>query len=143
MEKITKKYTNGEVTVVWKPHLCVHAGTCFTELPKVFIPYERPWIKMEAATTDQIIDTVLHCPTDALTYYMNEEGEKKSADSKTPEVEITILKDGPAIVKGNIKLVDFDGNEIVTEERTSLCRCGNSKSKPFCDGSHIQIDFKD
>jgi uncharacterized Fe-S cluster protein YjdI len=143
MEKITKKYTNGEITVVWKPHLCIHAGACFTELPKVFIPYERPWVKMDAASTQEIINTVNSCPTDALTYYMNAEGEAGKNKDAVPNVQITLLKDGPAIVKGTIKLIDVDGNEIVTEETSSLCRCGASRNKPFCDGSHIQIDFND
>lgn len=141
MEKIKKKYTNGEVTVVWKPHLCVHSGVCFTELPKVFIPYERPWIDMKAATTNEIIDTVGHCPTDALTYFWNDEEEKKEEQKEAPSAEIKILKNGPFIVKGSVKLTDFDGNEILIDKTTSLCRCGKTKNRPLCDGSHLQIDF--
>lgn len=141
MEKITKKYTNGEITVVWKPHLCVHATTCFVELPKVFIPYERPWINMKGALTDEIIDTVVKCPTQALSFYYNTE-EPGKENKKEPVTEIKIIKNGALLVKGSFKLTDCDGNEIVVGDSAALCRCGYTKNKPFCDGSHSQHDFK-
>ena len=140
MGKIIKKYTNGEITVVWKPDLCIHATNCFSELPKVFIPYERPWIRMDGAGTDEIIDTVGHCPTEALTYYRNNEEPFKNGSKGN--AEISILKNGPYLIKGYISLKDTDGNEIVTGKTTALCRCGNSKNRPFCDGSHTNADFK-
>lgn len=141
MAKITKKYTNGEITVVWKPHLCVHATTCFTELPAVFIPYERPWINMKGATTEEIIDVVGKCPTDALSYFWNEE-EPKEPEKAPSGVEINIVKNGPFIVKGSFKLSDTDGSEILTSGMASLCRCGFTENRPFCDGSHLKSDFK-
>jgi len=141
MEKITKKYTNGEITVVWKPHLCVHATTCFVELPKVFIPYERPWIKMDGATTEEIMDTVSRCPTQAISYYWNnsvDQGEQQ----EVVKTEVTIIKNGPIIIKGSFKVIDVDKNEIITEKTASLCRCGLSKNRPFCDGTHLKSGFK-
>ena len=141
MEKITKKYTNGEITVVWKPHLCVHATTCFTELPKVFIPYERPWINMKGAATQEIIDTVLKCPTDALTFHYNKE-DQKDENKELDLVEIKVIKNGAFLVKGKFKLTDFDGNEIEVGKSVALCRCGYTKNKPICDGSHLQCNFK-
>lgn len=141
MRKITKKYTNGKITVIWKPDLCIHSGACFSSLPKVFIPYERPWIKIKEASTEDIISTVKLCPSAALSYYFNTEGT--TSKHMEPNVQICLLDKGPLMVKGNIKLVNIDENEIVTtEETTALCRCGASKNKPFCDGSHAQIDFK-
>ncbi|MEO8086220.1 MAG: (4Fe-4S)-binding protein, partial [Bacteroidota bacterium] len=58
MREITKHYTNGEVTITWKAHLCRHSGRCFSGLPQVFDPEVRPWINPEGATTQQIIDQV-------------------------------------------------------------------------------------
>jgi CDGSH-type Zn-finger protein/uncharacterized Fe-S cluster protein YjdI len=141
MGKITKKYTNGEITVVWKPDLCVHATNCFTELPKVFVPYERPWVNMKGASTNEIIATVGNCPTDALTFFWNNEGPKDKKEEK-PTTEISIIKNGPFILKGSFKITDTDGNEIVTESTASLCRCGHTKNSPFCDGSHVDSGFK-
>jgi CDGSH-type Zn-finger protein/uncharacterized Fe-S cluster protein YjdI len=141
MEKITKKYTNGEITVVWKPHLCVHATTCFTELPKVFIPYERPWIKMGGATTEEIMDTVSRCPTQAISYYWNN-SVALDGNPEEAKTEVSIIKNGPIIIKGSFKVIDVDKNEIITERTTSLCRCGHTKNRPFCDGTHLKSDFK-
>jgi len=140
MEKVTKKYTNGEITVVWKPHLCVHATTCFVELPKVFIPYERPWIRMSGASTKEIMDTVSKCPTQAISFYNNNEMPSDEKNSE-PSTEIKIIKNGAFLVKGSFKLTDCDGNEIVVGNSTTLCRCGHTKNRPFCDSSHLQTDF--
>ncbi|HLY70843.1 MAG TPA: (4Fe-4S)-binding protein [Puia sp.] len=73
---MTKKYTNGEVTIVWKPTLCQHSTICWknaTGLPEVFNPMIRPWIKPENSTTEKIIDQVKKCPSGALSFYMNDE----------------------------------------------------------------------
>ena len=78
-KKITKRYSNGEVTIVWKPDVCIHSGNCFRGLPQVFNPGRKPWIVPEAATTDEIVKQVMKCPSGALSYYMNSENhwEKK------------------------------------------------------------------
>ena len=62
----TKEYTNGEITILWKPDLCTHSGICVKTLPKVYNPQERPWIKMENATSREMIDQVAKCPSGAL-----------------------------------------------------------------------------
>jgi uncharacterized Fe-S cluster protein YjdI len=72
MSKI-KEYTNGEVTVIWKPELCKHAGICVKTLPEVYKPNEKPWINAEKGTTQALIDQINQCPSGALTYRMNEE----------------------------------------------------------------------
>lgn len=72
MSKI-KEYTNGEVTVIWKPELCKHAGICVKTLPEVYKPKDKPWIKAENGTTQALIDQINQCPSGALTYRMNEE----------------------------------------------------------------------
>ena len=120
---------------MWQPHLCVHATTCFSELPKVFIPYERPWINMSGATTDEIINTVDRCPTDALTYFWNKEKEEE-AKNEEKAAEISIIKNGPIIIKGSFKIKDIDGKEITCKKSVAICRCGLTKNKPYCDGAH-------
>jgi uncharacterized Fe-S cluster protein YjdI len=68
---ITRKYSNGEVTIVWKPSLCIHSGNCSRGLGEVFHPKDLPWITPERSTTEKIIDQVKKCPSGALTYYLN------------------------------------------------------------------------
>ncbi len=63
----TKEYTNGEVTVVWKPSLCKHSAVCVGGLPEVFHPKELPWITVERSTTEKIVNQVRKCPSGALT----------------------------------------------------------------------------
>ncbi|MBA5793503.1 (4Fe-4S)-binding protein [Flavobacterium sp. xlx-214] len=60
------EYTNGEVTILWKPNLCAHAGVCVKMLPNVYNPKNRPWIVPENATSNQIIEQVNKCPSGAL-----------------------------------------------------------------------------
>jgi uncharacterized Fe-S cluster protein YjdI len=72
------KYSNDEVTVVWKPNVCIHSSLCWKGLIEVFNPKEKPWIKMDGATTERIIEQVKKCPSGALSYFMN--SEETSAD---------------------------------------------------------------
>jgi uncharacterized Fe-S cluster protein YjdI len=61
-----KRYTNGEITVVWKPDICVHSGICARGLPLVFNPKRRPWIEMQHSDTATIEKQVAACPSGAL-----------------------------------------------------------------------------
>lgn len=67
------EYTNGELTIIWQPNICQHTGICVRTLPQVYRPQERPWIKIENATTEQLIDQINKCPSGALSYRMNKE----------------------------------------------------------------------
>ena len=138
-KEITKEYTNGEITVVWKPSTCIHSTKCWKGLIQVFNPKNRPLINMEGATTNRIKDQVEQCPSGALSYYMNQEG----SPLEKPEVEainVKITGGGPIIVRGEVKITHKDGTEEL-RKNVALCRCGQSANKPFCDGSHHKIEF--
>ena len=132
-----KEYTNGEVTIVWKPDLCIHSANCVRGLPEVFDNNKRPWIDAEGASTEAIIRQVGKCPSGALTTYRN--GEDK--DEKDGKVKITLAKNGPILVRGPIQLENEKGEPIPTGSSSALCRCGGSGNKPFCDGTHKKIGF--
>ncbi len=134
----TKEYTNGEVTIVWKPDACIHSGICVRGLGEVFQPKERPWIKIDAATTDALVAQVKACPSGALSYYMTDEEHK---EAETLETKIEVLKDGPLLVYGTLKVIHKDGREETKNKTTAFCRCGASHNKPYCDGAHIDKGF--
>ena len=73
MAQKTFKYSNGEVTIVWKPDLCIHSGNCVRGLSDVFKPRQKPWINADGASTEKIIDQVKKCPSGALSYITNED----------------------------------------------------------------------
>ena len=79
----THHYTNGEMTIVWKPNACTHSTHCWKELNEVFHPMHRPWITPEAAPTDTVIAQVSKCPSGALSYFMNTEKEAAQSDVST------------------------------------------------------------
>jgi len=151
--KVVKRYSNGEITVIWKPHLCNHSTICFAELPDVFKPADRPWVKMDGASTKEIQRVVDMCPTQALEWewdnkaqQANEESAESAPQEKTeaePQTIIRIVKGGPALVRGRYKLIDTEGKESIKTLPMSICRCGHSKKHPVCDGSHTKIDFND
>ncbi len=59
------------------------------------------------------------------------------------ELKVNVLKNGPLMVQGELVNVTYNGNETKTENAVYLCRCGASKNKPYCDGTHKIINFED
>jgi len=62
---------------------------------------------------------------------------------RADEAQITPYRDGPLLVRGPFRMTDQDGNEIAAgRETVALCRCGKSRKRPFCDGTHKLIRFQ-
>ncbi len=135
---IKKEYSNGELTIVWQAAKCIHAGTCVRTLPKVYNPKARPWITIDNATTEELKDQVMKCPSGALSYYMNDE---ENQEAKSLETKVEILENGPLLVYGTLKISDKNGNTETKNKTTAFCRCGQSANKPYCDGAHIKAGF--
>ena len=135
--EIQKEYTNGELTIVWKPRVCFHSKECVKGLPGVFNPDEKPWIKPENGSTDELKQTINRCPSRALSYYMNKDGpaveEKQDVMNET---KVEVLQNGPLMVKGTIEITHADGSKESKTRNTAFCRCGKTGNIPFCDGSH-------
>lgn len=66
-----KEYSNDEITIVWNQDICIHAAECMRMLPHVYNPRDRPWIKIENATTEELKKQISKCPSGALSYYEN------------------------------------------------------------------------
>jgi uncharacterized Fe-S cluster protein YjdI len=137
-----KTYTNGEVTVIWKPDTCIHSEKCWRGLPAVFKPKEKPWIQTDGAGTEAIIRQVRQCPSGALSYRMNDGHTDPAAAPAGETISVEVLPNGPLMVKGTLKVRKPNGEEETCTNRTAFCRCGASANKPFCDGSHKKVDFQ-
>jgi uncharacterized Fe-S cluster protein YjdI len=140
MKDITRKYTNGEVTIVWKPSECIHSGICFRGLGEVFDPKKRPWITPERSTTDKIVEQIKKCPSGALSYYLNRDADDSPVDI-IAETIVETMPNGPLMVYGNVTVKDSNGTLTRKNNATAFCRCGGSANKPYCDGSHKRNGF--
>jgi uncharacterized Fe-S cluster protein YjdI len=143
------KYTNEEVTVVWKPDTCIHSAICFKGLQEVFNLQKRPWINMEGSSTAKIIEQVRKCPSGALSYFINETNQAASAGEESKVIaeaaQITTIEvsvNGPYLIKTECLIKHSNGTEEVKKGTIALCRCGQSANKPYCDGMHRKVGFE-
>lgn len=135
MKEISKEYTNGDITIIWKPGTCIHAAECVKALPQVYDPKEKPWIKMENASSEELIAQVKLCPSGALSI------KSESNENTAQSTKVDILPNGPLLVHGNLD-VTVGGNTEKKEVTTAFCRCGASANKPYCDGAHSRVGFE-
>ena len=133
-----KHYTKGDLTVIWKPDICIHSKRCWQELLAVFNPRARPWVNMEGADNETIIAQVDRCPSGALSWTRQEQSIPVTSEN----ILIEVLPNGPLLVHGDITVKDATGQEITKQQRTAFCRCGASGNKPYCDGSHNRTGFE-
>lgn len=139
MEKeIVKEYSNGDLTVIWKPKKCIHSEVCWRTLPEVYDPKGKPWIKPENASVEELKEQINKCPSAALTYKIKGETEME----ETGITECTIVENGPLLVSGNLKVTLANGTTETKKRSTAFCRCGSSNNKPYCDGTHNSSGFQ-
>lgn len=129
-----KEYPGPEVTIVWQAHKCIHSERCWRHLPSVFRYGQKPWVKPDGASVDQVKAQIEQCPSGALTYV----GQQMGGANK-PSLETDALKNGPLWVKGKLVVQLPEGETEVNNPL--LCRCGASQNKPLCDSSHVKANF--
>jgi CDGSH-type Zn-finger protein len=135
-----KSYVGKNITIHDNRNICSHAAECINNLPSVFRLNQRPWIEPDQATNEKIIEIIKKCPSGALSYSIDGI-EYRDLEGK-PLVKVS--KDGPYLVSGGIELIgEAKFPDDVSKEHFTLCRCGASNNKPFCDGNHNSINFKD
>jgi CDGSH-type Zn-finger protein len=132
-------YEGKDITIHDNRGVCSHAGYCTDNSPRVFRMNNEPWINSDADDAEKTAATIRLCPSGALSY--TKDGVLHKDQDRKPAV--TVSKDGPYRVVGGVRFEDPDGNKPESEEHYSLCRCGASKNKPFCNGAHWHIKFKD
>ncbi|MFT7646225.1 MAG: CDGSH-type Zn-finger protein [Candidatus Poriferisodalaceae bacterium] len=125
------------ITVRDDRSVCVHAGFCGTRAANV---WKLTGETDESLTRMQVINMVEKCPSGALTYSL---GDATEANEPRLPVEVAVLKDGPLYLEGGIDVISADGKAYETRNRATLCRCGHSANKPYCDGKHKEAGFTD
>ncbi len=131
-------YVGKKITIHDNRGICSHAGFCTSNLPAVWRMRQEPWIDADGAAVEEIIEVIRRCPSGALSYTIDDV-EHRDQD-REPSVQAT--KDGPFSVQGAISIEGVAQGEGASPEHYTLCRCGESRNKPFCDGTHWSVHFK-
>lgn len=132
----SKAYVGERIAIHDNRTICAHATTCTADLPGVFKYGGRPWIDPDGGTVEEIVSLIRRCPSGALSYTID--GTKHDDFGREPE--IAVEKGGPYRVVGHIGLGIDESLSPPAPEHYALCRCGQSKNKPYCDGSHHHIE---
>jgi uncharacterized Fe-S cluster protein YjdI/CDGSH-type Zn-finger protein len=130
-----RPYTAPGVTVFYDRGRCLHFAECVRGLPQVFDVEKRPWIQPENASAEEVAEVVRRCPSGAL-HYRLEEGPVEEPEQPT---QVEFVANGPINLRGDLS-IEVPGGPM-REVRASLCRCGRSENKPFCDGSHARTGW--
>jgi len=132
MNKEAKRYTSENIDVIFHPERCIHAAKCVKGLPKVFDVKKKPWVNASEEKADKIAEVIEQCPSGALEYI-----RKDSKKQEVPKEMTTVEIDSNGIIYLTGNLAIKTGEEMIPCTRASLCGCGYSKNKPFCDNSHL------
>jgi CDGSH-type Zn-finger protein len=139
VEDKRENYKSDQIAIHDNRGICAHAGRCTDGLSSVFRLQQEPWIDPDAASPEEIINVIRKCPSGALSFSVdNVEQPDHEGDSA-----IFVSPNGPYVVSGGPDLLETTRAEGASTEHFTLCRCGGSKNKPFCDGTHWHIKFKD
>ena len=133
-----RDYVGKSITIHDNRGMCAHAGVCTDRLSSVWRMGVKPWIDPDGAGVEAIIETVEACPSGALSYTIDDE-EHRDCDSLPA---IKLAKNGPYEVTGGVSLEGIEFGDGASREHFTLCRCGASKNRPFCDGSHFDAGFE-
>lgn len=139
-ENNKESYRGKKITIYDNRSLCAHAGVCTDNLSAVFRMKQEPWIDPDAASVEDIVNTIQNCPSGALSYSVDQAVRHENDDS---EPGIFIAVNGPYVVSAGEGLLDTSWGDGASKSKYTLCRCGASKNKPFCDGSHWGAGFSD
>jgi CDGSH-type Zn-finger protein len=140
-------YEARQFTILDNRGLCAHSARCTDALPTAFRARAEPFVAPAGARADDVLRAVQACPSGALGIALTERRADELID-RLREPGIEVSKDGPYFVTGGVELTDEAGHEPArpagaSKEHFSLCRCGQSKNKPFCSGAHWYADFHD
>jgi CDGSH-type Zn-finger protein len=109
-------------------------------LPTVFEPGRRPWVDPTQAASDAVARVVAKCPTGALHFERGDGGEPEPTPAANT---VLVTRRGPLHLRGDIEVLDDQGQVILRDTRVALCRCGLSTHRPLCDNTHAAAGFQE
>lgn len=133
-----RDFVGREITIHDNRGLCAHDESCVRGCPTVFRSDRTPWIDPQGASPGQIMATIDKCPSGALGYTYR--GKRGPEPDRSPAIRI--VKNGPYRLEGGIQIRDDQGCLPQFREHCTLCRCGQARNKPFCDGAHDDAPFE-
>ena len=123
-----------DMTLIYEGKKCIHSRFCVTGAPDVFLAnVVGPWIHPDAMPVDALVEIAHVCPSGAIAYRRK---DGKPDEIAPPVNLLTIREAGPYALRGELSIAGKSGMF-----RATLCRCGASKNKPYCDGSHHEVNF--
>lgn len=139
-KKKVLKFEGKDVSVVWDGNLCVHAEECWRSDSELFELKRQPFGEPDRVTPEEVDRISRRCPSGAIAWSDN---SGQTEEVPEPENTVTVVPGGPLYIRGNLTLVGVPEQAGNTRRRVALCRCGQSKNKPFCDNSHIEAGWND
>lgn len=122
-----------DLTLIYEGKKCIHSRFCVTGAPGVFLAnVVGPWIHPDAIPVDALVEIAHVCPSGAIRYQRK---DGKPDETAPPVNLLSIREAGPYALRGELSIAGS------SEFRATLCRCGASKNKPYCDGSHHEVNF--
>lgn len=94
-----KTYQNKNISVSFDKSKCIHAGSCVQQLPAVFDVNKTPWINIDGASKEKIVQAVNNCPSGALSYQLTND---QAAATDSPRLKIKIMDKGPYLIEGDV-----------------------------------------
>jgi CDGSH-type Zn-finger protein/uncharacterized Fe-S cluster protein YjdI len=124
----------GKLELEFEAKRCIHSRFCVTWAPQVFLAnVQGPWLHPDAMPVERLVEVAHACPSGAIRYRRLDGGPQEAA----PPVNLaTVREAGPYALRAQLEI---DG--APAGFRATLCRCGASQNKPYCDGSHHRVEF--
>jgi CDGSH-type Zn-finger protein/uncharacterized Fe-S cluster protein YjdI len=132
-------FPGSEIDVHWDGRLCIHIAECGNAEGELFVGGREPWCVPDQATESEVREICERCPSGALTYTDKVGVPEQAAAENT----VTVAYNGPLFAQGRLDIEGAPDDMAGVRFRAALCRCGQSKNKPFCDNSHNEARFED
>jgi len=141
MSKKKFSYKGQSIHVQWDGQLCIHVAECGHAKGELFVGGRKPWCEPDRATDDEVREVVMRCPTGSLTCQLPDGSPVEEPAARENTVHVT--HNGPLYLRGELAIDSAPEDAPGLKRRAALCRCGQSKNKPFCDNSHVNAEFTD